>query len=217
MPSTVKRFSDVHAIQVALFLTVPLTVFSVVCSQALADTREQQVQLETKFVEVNNSQTRDLGTNWGHDNGSFGERGTQDLDIAHARSLDRVGQPGNFGQNQNVFDFNPLNFPGNASAPAPVLTEPKVQTQNNEPAKISTTTQLPATPQSQDSGIKLLVTPQIQNDGKIEMKLQPQADSTKIQVKDGNAVVLGGLNQNNPEKSGEQDPAFGTSFRKSKK
>ncbi len=196
----IKHLLHTKTIEATFLFVVFLMLSPTVSLPVLADTREPQVQVEAKLVEANSSHTRDLGVDWNHEDSSHG---IGDIDMAHVRSLDRVGQLGNSGQTGNVFDFNPFNFSQNSSIPTPVLEEPKIQTQNNEQAKVSTSAQIPVIPQLQDSGINLSVTPQIQPDGTISMVVTPQTVSTD------QPVMLGGLIQDNPEKDSNQVPALG--------
>lgn len=177
-----------------LFFILPSLLPSVVS----ADQREPQVQIEAKIAEVNHSQARELGVNWGH----------HDSDTAQMRSLGHVGQAGNIGAAKSAFDFNPFDFSNPQSAPK-VLSEPHVQTLNNEKTNIAAAPQIPAVPQIQsDKPINLNVVPEVQNDGNIHMKVLPQV-STLVQVPDGNTAVVGGLMQENPEKTVDKVPFLG--------
>jgi len=194
------RLSALAFHRLAVRGTLLIFFFLSLSSPVLADKHESQVQLETKFVEVNHSQTRDLGVDFNHEN---------NLDEANMRSLNRVGQPVNSGQPGNAFDFNPFDLSQNPSTPVPILGEPKIQTQNNEQATIATPGQIPVTPIVQDSGINLSVIPQIQPDGTINMVVTPQTVSGITQIKDGNSVVVGGLMQTEPPKENTEVPVIG--------
>ena len=191
-----------------------LMISFIMSSSALAETRESQVQIEAKLAEVNDSHARELGTDW-----------NRASEIAHTRSLEHLGKIENLVKSQNVFDFKPLEFnppqpvpneiatepraevqrtksfkPLDSNFPQPVpneiLTEPHSQVQNTEPAKISTSVNLDATPQVQTDGtIKLAVVP------------QPQTIAT-TQTPDGSTEISRGLVEEK-SKQGNKVPLLG--------
>lgn len=177
-----------------------LIVLSVTPSPVLADRRDSQVQIESKIVEVNNSQVRELGVDW-----------NQSAETAQMRSLQHLDQPGNFAAANNVFDFKPLDFFAPQSTPPKVVSAPKIQVQNNEPAKIQAPMIIPVVPQIQNDGkINLNIIPEIQSNGMINMKVLPeQQNLTTVQVPDGNTVLLGGLTQEKPADNSKA-PLLGT-------
>ncbi|GEM_PF-4465451 len=161
-----------------------LIVFSMVSSPVLADTREQQVQIESKIVEVNNSQARELGVDWNQ----------RDSETSDMRSLEHLGQPGNFAQTKSAFDFIPLDFsapqskpavPKVLSTPTKILSEPQLEVQNNQQVKISTP-------------LVFSVVPQIQNDGRINLIFAPEIASI-APILDGKTSTIGGLIQDEPK------------------
>ena len=101
------------------FTTAFVTALMILSPNGSADQQEPQVQIEAKMVEVNDSHNRDLGTDWSH--------AGSDTGFGRMRGLEHVGQPGNTGQAENVFDFNPLHFPQTPSTQTDILQAPKVQ------------------------------------------------------------------------------------------
>lgn len=178
-----------------------LIALSVTPSPVLADRRDPQVQIESKIVEVSDSQARELGVDW-----------NQSAETAEMRSLQHLGQTENSGATNSVFDFKPLDFSAPQSTPPKVVSAPKIQVQNNELAKIQAPMIIPVAPQIQNDGkINLNVVPEIQNNGMINMKVLPEQQTlTTVQVPDGNTILLGGLIQENPGKNDSKVPFLGT-------
>ncbi len=177
-------------------LVLFLIVSSMMSSPVLADTREPQVQIESKLVEVNHSQTRELGVDFDHK-----------TEIAETRGLEHLGQSGNLAQTTNVFDFHPLNFSTPQPEPKKIVPAPQIQVLNNKPAKISTTP------------LQLNVMPEIQKDGTVNMTVKPKVPeldltvkpevSTNFLIPDTNTALLGGLTQKSSEKSNDKVPLLG--------
>ena len=191
MNRTVPRYGTGVIFVIVLFL-VPLS--------ASADQREPQVQLETKIVEVNQSQARDIGVDYDNP--------------AHLRGLERVGQPGNFQQPPNAFDFNPMNFAAGQGTQN-VLSTPKIVTLNNEPAKVTPTPSIPLLPASPNDDAKPLsgelqleTKPVVTDDGRIKMRIEPRKTTTLTQINDGQTAVLGGLKKQ-PDDAANKVPLLG--------
>jgi len=169
-----------------------LIVTPIISSPVLADTREPQVQIESKLVEVNKSQTKELGVDFDHK-----------TEIAETRGLEHLGQSGNLVQTTNVFDFHPLNFSTPTPPPTKIVAKPHVQVPSNEPAKISAPVEIPAA-----HPIQLQVVPQIQNDNSVRLAIVPTAPAI-TQILGGNTAASGGLTQESSEKSNDKVPLLG--------
>lgn len=128
------------------FLILVLLSFSF---PGFADRQESQVQIESKLVEVNDTQLRELGANFDREPDTFKDQRINNLETDQLRSLERAGGVANPGPMGNAFDFNPLQ----PSANQPVQTEqidlsvkPVVQKDGNigmeiEPKPAAATTQ----------------------------------------------------------------------------
>lgn len=122
----------------------------------------------------------------------------------------------------NVLDTLQLNFllsAGETEGLTKIISSPRVMTSDNVEAEIKTGTQIAYTifsdrgleAQFKDATISLKVTPHITNDNYIRMKIEAKKDSpdfsvnppaintnnakTEVLVKDGDTIVIGGLNQ----------------------
>ena len=146
---------------------------------AFAETRERQVNIESKFVEVNNAQTRELGVDLNHNR-----------EIAHTRSLEHLGQTGNLPQTKNIFDFKPLDFNPPQPTAKKIVSPAQIQVPAAGAAKIV-------------KPVELQVIPQVQNDGSINMAVTPV--QTNFEVPNGDTTVTGGLQE---EKSANNVPVL---------
>lgn len=184
------------------FAILLFTSFSMTPSLVSAETREPQVQIESKLVEVSNSQTRELGVDWNQNHSA---------ETTEMRGLQHLGQLGNLGAANNAFDFKPIDFSPPQPAQPKAVSTPHVQTQNSEPAKMAAPITIPVVPQIQNNGINLTVVPEIQTNGMINMNVRPKPTplTTTVQVPDGHTILLGGLIQENPEKN-DKVPLLGT-------
>lgn len=150
----------------------------------------------------------------------------------------------NFGHITNDYIFRVSLNAALQKGKAKVLSDPKVTTFNNMEAKINITTQIPyvnttitnATPPIInttvnwiDTGITLKVTPQVNADGKIAMKLNPSVSQvastvptasgapgvdtrsadTTVMAKDGDTIVIGGLIYDNASDTVYKVPVLG--------
>lgn len=201
------------------------------------DVPEQQVMIEARIVEASSAFTKNLGVNWGiHAQDANGNiLGVKQFDMGFGglastpppSSLVGVnGQPGgsmgiSFG---SIFGTNvQLDMRLNAAASAgliKIVSTPKVATLNNKTAKITQGQQIPYTSSTSDkvetkfveAALSLEVTPHINSNGTIGMKIDAKNDSvgqatggstapainkkqatTEMLLRDGETTVIGGI------------------------
>ncbi|MBI1977259.1 MAG: hypothetical protein HYS55_00740 [Candidatus Omnitrophica bacterium] len=116
---------------------------------AFADRQETQVQIESKLVEVNNTQLRELGVDFNREPDAFKDRRINNLETDQLRSLERARQIANPDPMGNAFDFNPLQPSPNQlpETQMNLAVKPVVQKDGNigmevEPKSAETTTEI---------------------------------------------------------------------------
>jgi type IV pilus assembly protein PilQ len=194
------------------------------------DVPERQVMIEARIVEATSTFTRSLGVNWGlhYRDGSSSLLGINSLDtgfggLANAAPTSGAsGQPGaamgiSFGKLTSNIS---LDLRLNAAASAgmiKIISSPKVATLNHKPAKISQGQQIPYQNTTATTGavtafvaatLSLEVTPHINSNGTIVMKIDAKNDApgtgspppintkqatTELLLKDGETTVIGGI------------------------
>ncbi len=197
------------------------------------DVPERQVMIEARIVEATSTFTRSLGVNWGlhYRDGSASFLGINQLDtsfggLANAAPVSGAnGQPGgtmgiSFGKLTSNIS---LDLRLNAAASAgmvKIVSSPKVATLNNKTAKITQGQQVPYTSSTSDkvetkfveAALSLEVTPHINANGTIGMKIDAKNDSvgqvppgssapsinkkqatTEMLLRDGETTVIGGI------------------------
>jgi type IV pilus assembly protein PilQ len=222
----------------ALVITdVPLRIEKIRELVQLLDTPERQVMIEARIVEVNSNFSRDLGVNWGfsRENDRAGGGSDSTLNVGAGGSF-LIGTPaagsvsttpglgvgmsfGNLLVDNTILSMriSALEAAGNAK----VISTPRVTTLNGEQALISQGTTIPYQSSGDDglpktefvnAELKLEVTPVINPDGSVILKIvatndspsltggtanAPQIDTkkaeTKVMVKDGQTTVIGGI------------------------
>ncbi|PIS11371.1 MAG: type IV pilus secretin PilQ [Bdellovibrio sp. CG10_big_fil_rev_8_21_14_0_10_47_8] len=207
------------------------------------DVPPPQVLIEGKVVEASDTFQRQLGINWSSSGQAFdmgnGVRGSSSFAVT----------PGSFGAKSFNMNFNmgTLDVLGDLNAQlalyetqsaAKVLSSPRVVTMHNETAEISQSTEVPIVTETANSGaltrsvtykavkLKLLVTPQITNDGAVIMAVDVSRDflggvadlksgaqsvnsraaKTKVMVKNGQTAVIGGIYQSDQTKGEDRVP-----------
>ena len=194
------------------------------------DVPERQVMIEARIIEATSTFTRNLGVNWGmhYRDGSSAFLGINQLDtsfggLANATPTSgQSGQPGaamgiSFGKLTSNIS---LDLRLNAAASAgliKIISSPKVATLNHKPAKISQGQQIPYQNTTATTGavtafvaatLSLEVTPHINSNGTIVMKIDAKNDApgtgspppintkqatTELLLKDGETTVIGGI------------------------
>ncbi len=196
------------------------------------DVPEKQVMIEARIVEASSSFTRNLGVNWGvhYRDGSASFMGINSLDtgfggLTSAPPSTGTGTSpgGSMGISFGTLSSNiQLDMRLNAAASAgmvKIVSTPKVATLNNKTAKITQGQQIPYTSSTSDkvetkfieAALSLEVTPHINANGTIGMKIDAKNDSpgqstgsgappinkkqatTEMLLRDGETTVIGGI------------------------
>ncbi|NVN97157.1 type IV pilus secretin PilQ, partial [Candidatus Nomurabacteria bacterium] len=198
------------------------------------DVPEKQVMIEARIVEATSTFTRSLGVNWGlhYRDGSSSFMGINQLDTSFGGVASTPapvsGLSGNSGGAMGI-SFGTLtsnisvDLRLNAAASAglvKIVSTPKVATLNNKTAKITQGQQVPYTSSTSDkvetkfieAALSLEVTPHINANGTISMKIDAKNDSvgqatggstapainkkqatTEMLLRDGETTVIGGI------------------------
>ena len=198
------------------------------------DVPEKQVMIEARIVEATSTFTRSLGVNWGvhyrNDSSSFMGINKMDTSFGGVASTPAPssGLSGNSGGAMGI-SFGTigsnisLDLRLNAAASAglvKIVSTPKVATLNNKTAKITQGQQVPYTSSTSDkvetkfveAALSLEVTPHINANGTIGMKIDAKNDSvgqstggstapainkkqatTEMLLRDGETTVIGGI------------------------
>lgn len=197
------------------------------------DVPEKQVMIEARIVEASSTFTRNLGVNWGvhYRDGSASFLGINSLDtgfggLTSAPPSTGTGSSagGSMGISFGTLSSNiQLDMRLNAAASAgmiKIVSTPKVATLNNKTAKITQGQQIPYTSSTSDkvetkfieAALSLEVTPHINANGTIGMKIDAKNDSpgqttsgstapainkkqatTEMLLRDGETTVIGGI------------------------
>ena len=194
------------------------------------DIPEKQVMIEARIVEATSTFSRNLGVNWGvhFRDGSASFMGINSLDTgfggltsAPPTSGTGTSAGGNMGISFGTLTSNiQLDMRLNAAASAgliKIVSTPKVATLNNKTAKITQGQQIPYTSSTSDkvetkfieAALSLEVTPHINANGTIGMKIDAKNDSagaggdpppinkkqatTEMLLRDGETTVIGGI------------------------
>ncbi len=199
---------------------------------AQLDVPEKQVMIEARIVEASSTFTRNLGVNWGvhFRDGSASFLGINSLDtgfggLTSAPPTRGTGTTagGTMGISFGTLSSNiQLDLRLNAAASAgmvKIVSTPKVATLNNKTAKITQGQQIPYTSSTSDkvetkfieAALSLEVTPHINANGTISMKIDAKNDSpgqstgttappinkkqatTEMLLRDGETTVIGGI------------------------
>jgi type IV pilus assembly protein PilQ len=211
------------------------------------DVPEKQVMIEARIVEASSTFTRSLGVNWGlhYRDGSGSFMGINQLDTSFgglaATAPPLLGVSGNAGSTVGI-SFGTLtsnislDLRLNAAASAgliKIVSTPKVATLNNKTAKITQGQQVPYTSSTSDkvetkfveAALSLEVTPHINANGTIGMKIDAKNDSvgqatggstapsinkkqatTEMLLRDGETTVIGGIFVDNDAESEDGVP-----------
>lgn len=189
------------------------------------DRRPRQVVIEAKFVEMQLQDDYHLGIQWyansTRNNGVYSQAAVQ---IPFAQSIYGAFTLGRVTANSQL---EATLLAAAEKGKAKVLSDPKITTLNNKEANINITEQTPYTTEAWSAtvppvrtitseyvttGIILKVTPIINSDGRILMKIKPSVSQvtettiigaapgidtreadTNVIVKDGETIVIGGL------------------------
>lgn len=216
------------------------------------DVRTPQVMIEAEVLETSTTVADQLGMNW---SGSFGAYVGPQLDVKWPLKGALIDKDLISSTGTGTMKFNGTTFSLSAilsNSDTKVLARPKVLTMNNETAVIELTsetavasvttvassegaaTQASNTAERIQTGITLEVTPQINKDGYISMRIEPtvvvpvvseffagtgsdakfvdpqsRSAKTTVMVKDGETVIIGGLISKNDTYTFEKIPFLG--------
>jgi type IV pilus assembly protein PilQ len=206
------------------------------------DVPVHQVMMEAKIVEVSTTGMRDIGFswNWGTDGQANKEIAVINENLAPIANADKYSPAaGPGGPIFSLGDFfrSRLFFKATLEAlerngDSKVLSNPKVSALNGETANIIVGQKViyggtsDSPPQEKDVGVKLKITPQINDDGYITADVEPEVSfvaefvqgiprieqrnaKTRVRVKDGEEILIGGLIAENSTTSVEKVPILG--------
>jgi type IV pilus assembly protein PilQ len=207
------------------------------------DQPEKQVMIEARIVEASSTFSRNLGVNWGvhHRDGSAAFLGINALDSAFGGL---TSAPPTSGVSETAGSSTSISFGTlgsnikldmrlNAAASAglvKIVSTPKVATLNNKTAKITQGQSIPYTSSTSDkvetkfieAALSLEVTPHINANGTISMKIEAKNDSpgaggnpppinkkqatTEMLLRDGETTVIGGIYVDSEQESDDGVP-----------
>ena len=197
------------------------------------DTPVHQVMIEAKIVEVKTDATRNMGFNWiGHSETQAGIADDGIFPVFHTREyfaqnpdsgLYQGGFQGNQGSLFGLGDFYRENLLFRTTFTAlekagesKTLSNPKISTVNGQEANIVVGTKViypggaDQPPREKDTGVKLVITPRINDDGYVSVEAEPEVSQvdrwegqypvigtrsarTTVRVRDGEEILIGGL------------------------
>ena len=213
------------------------------------DVPVHQVMIEAKIVEVNTETLKNIGFSWGWEAGgdaeagkgsgyifklkeAFGPVANADAYQDFSKGSGDVFKVGDFFRQPLSFSmlFNALA----TSSENKILSNPKISVLNGQKAEINVGEKViygggaDTPPQEKDVGVKLEVTPQINDDGYITCKIVPEVSfvkerdtktgypiivqrkaETQVRVKDGEEILIGGLIQEQDNYSENKTPLLG--------
>ena len=214
------------------------------------DTPVHQVMMEAKIVEVNTDASKNIGFKW---QGGSQSDGVQDFDQVpilstkeyFAQNPDSSLYQGGFDDAQGdlfgLGDFYRENLLFKATFAAlekrqesKVLSNPKISAVNGQEANIVVGTKViypggaDQPPKEKDTGIKLKITPRINDDGYITVDAEPEVSfverwsnnnmypvigtrsaKTTVRVRDGEEILIGGLIRDEEGKDTSKIPLLG--------
>jgi len=211
------------------------------------DVPEKQVMIEARIVEATSTFTRSLGVNWGihYRDASASFLGINSVDTNFGGAVSTIPTASGAGTNTGTatgISFGSLasniqlDMRLNAAATAgliKIVSTPKVATLNNKTAKITQGQQIPYTSSTSDkvetkfveAALALEVTPHINANGTISMKIDAKNDSpgavpigstapsinkkqatTEMLLRDGETTVIGGIYVDNDTESDDGVP-----------
>lgn len=215
------------------------------------DTPVHQVMMEAKIVEVKTDATKSLGFKWtGKTGGESAYSDFESLPVLSTKEYFATNpdsglyQEAFTGQQGNMFglgDFYRENLLFKATFAAlekrsetKVLSNPKISAVNGQEANIVVGTKViypggaDQPPKEKDTGIKLKITPRINDDGYITVDAEPEVSfveswsnnnmypvigtrsaKTTVRVRDGEEILIGGLIRDEEGKDNSKIPLLG--------
>ncbi len=205
---------------------------------AKLDVKPEQVLIEAKIVEITVGDTKDLGIDWTFSKTKTeGATTTTEEAISLTPSQSTIGSF-TYGYLKSDIELTARLAAAQSKGNAKILSQPRIATLNNLEAKIVVGDQIPyaqttvTTAGSTQStsfmtvGIQLTVTPTINADGRITMKVKPTVSyatritaigpqvstreaETTVLVKNGETIVIGGMITDQERKDISQIPLLG--------
>ncbi|MBP5469398.1 MAG: hypothetical protein J6Z11_09150 [Candidatus Riflebacteria bacterium] len=212
------------------------------------DTPVHQVMIEAKIVEVKTDATKNIGFQWtagregraGSDEGIFPILSTKEYFAQNPDSgLYQAGFTGQQGKIFGLGDFYRESMLFNATFNAletrnenKILSNPKVSAVNGQEASIVVGTKViypggaDQPPKEKDTGVKLNITPRINDDGYITVDAEPEVSKvenwrnqypiigtrnakTTVRVRDGEEILIGGMIEDTENKNSTKLPLLG--------
>jgi len=204
------------------------------------DIRPEQVLIEAKIVEISVGDTKDIGINWTLNRDVVGHTDSRITEEAQSLTPSQA-TIGSFtyGYLRSDVQLTARLAAAQTKGNARILSQPRIATLNNMEAKIVVGGQIPYSQTTIGAGgvstqstsfmtvgIQLTVTPTINADGRITMKVSPQVSNvtritalgpetrtkqadTTVLVKNGETIVIGGLITQDERKDASQIPLLG--------
>ncbi len=214
------------------------------------DTPVHQVMIEAKIVEVSTNATKNIGFKWDGGNSSQGYGGDGNYPILSTREyfaqnpdsgLYQGGFEGNQGEIFGLGDFYRDNMIFKATFSAlekrnenKTLSNPKISAVNGQEATITVGSKViypggaDQPPKEKDVGVKLKITPRINDDGYITVDAEPEVSKvdewsnggmypvigtrsakTTVRVRDGEEILIGGMIEDTENKESNKIPLLG--------
>ncbi len=201
------------------------------------DSRTPQVEIVAELVDMDAGAARELGIQWGAENlhsTSLSASANASVDAGIARSVGTI----NFGVIQDWVDLNLTLQALEQTNKANIISNPRISTVNNREARILVGQEIPLVVQDEAGnaitelkkiGIELRVTPYINQGSSITLDLHPQVSDlasqasdasgiiintseadTRVMVRDGETVAIGGMIRQNETETERRVPVLGS-------
>ncbi len=198
------------------------------------DSRTPQIQITAKLIDVDASESRDLGVTWNSAKASGTLNGSADFNNGIAEGAGTSVRIGTISPDNNVFNLRLQAL--ERERKADIISNPTITTVDNREARILVGQKIPlivadaagnAITQLTTIGIQLKVTPHLNTDNKITMDVHPEVSDlssqstvqggviintseadTRVQVDDGQTAVIGGLIRTNESHSNSGVPVL---------
>jgi len=189
------------------------------------DTRTPQVEIVARLVDVDRDATRELGIDWAVNNLDLGDAGNHESVHISPGQVSNPAATVKFGTVKGFGSIDATITALETQNKANIISNPRITTVNNREASVVVGQQIPlivqdfagnAVTQLTTIGIKLNVTPHINQGDKITMDVHPEVSDlssqatvqggiiinttmadTRVMVNDGETSVIGGLIRSN--------------------
>jgi len=189
------------------------------------DTRTPQVEIVARLVDVDRDATRELGIDWAVNNLDLGDAGAHEAVHISPGQVSNPAATVKFGTVKGFGSVDATITALESQNKANIISNPRITTVNNREASVVVGQQIPlivqdfagnAVTQLTTIGIKLNVTPHINQGDKITLDVHPEVSDlssqatvqggiiinttmadTRVMVNDGETSVIGGLIRSN--------------------